>query len=111
MRRHHAMLNREKAERGDAGRPAELVSLVHAARFVSRIIRVPRPRSGNHRAVGVPVFMGTTGFNKGITRRSQLCQTGSANAANTLAARLDYWQGRRGSNPRPSVLETDALAN
>ena len=26
-----------------------------------------------------------------------------------LAAQLDPWQGRKDSNPRPSVLETDAL--
>ena len=31
--------------------------------------------------------------------------------ATRCPAKWEFWQGRRGSNPRPSVLETDALAN
>ena len=31
--------------------------------------------------------------------------------ATQCPTKWEFWQGRRGSNPRPSVLETDALAN
>ena len=44
-------------------------------------------------------------------QRPQRCLSTNSNTSAQVLARSNVWQGRRDSNPRPSVLETDALAN
>ena len=44
-------------------------------------------------------------------QRPQRCLSTNSNTSAQVLARSNVWQGRRDSNPRPSVLETDALAS
>ncbi len=64
--------------------------------------------TNTHPETGLHIEIGTDG---GDTQACQLCFQLTGNNPNHMRSplRTGIWQGRRVSNPQPSVLETDAL--